>query len=469
VSALQWGGRFTGAPDPELIAFGSSLREDLLLAPFDVECSLAHVAALEGGGIVDADAAEALRAALGRVRMEIADGAFAQFASAGTFEDVHGAIDARVRELAGDAGESLHAGRSRNDQVATTLLLYVRDRARQCALRAHAIAAALADSAAAELEAGTLVAGATHRQPAQPLLLAFVIAAWSEPFVRAGRRFLDVEESTHEECPLGSGALAGSSLPLERDSAARALGFARPSRNALDAIGNRDAALDLAHASVRALVDASRICEELIAWSMPSYGYARLGDAAATGSSLMPQKRNPDPFELVRAHAAGAIGTYAGMLGTLCGLAPSYQRDLQITKQQAIALVEDALVSLKAFERAIDAVVYNREAMSGRASEGYTIATDVADALIARGLSARAAHAAVGAAVAEAESAGRALKDEDLGRLAALAGIGSLDAPLSAAESVRAKKTAGSTSPDAVRAHLDALRGDLAALEQRLA
>jgi argininosuccinate lyase len=157
------------------------------------------------------------------------------------------------------------------------------------------------------------------------------------------------------------------------------------------------------------------------------------------------------------------------MLGTLCGLAPSYQRDLQITKQQAIALVEDALVSLKAFERAIDAVVYNREAMSGRASEGYTIATDVADALIARGLSARAAHAAVGATVAEAELAGRALGDEDLGRLAALAGIGSLDAPLSAAESVRAKKTAGSTSPDAVRAHLDALRGDLAALEQRLA
>lgn len=466
---LQWGGRFSGAPDPELIAFGSSLREDMLLAPFDVECSLAHVAALEGGGIVEPAAASALRAALERVRGEIGDGAFGAFATSGMFEDVHGAIDARVREIAGDVGESLHAGRSRNDQVATTLLLYLRDRARREAVHAHAIAAAFVDSAAIELDAFTVVAGATHRQPAQPLLLAFVLAAWSEPFLRATRRFLDVEQSTHGECPLGSAALAGSSLTLQREAAAQALQFSRPSRNALDAIGNRDVALDLAHASVRALVDASRICEELITWSTPSNGYVRLGDAAATGSSLMPQKRNPDPFELVRAHAAAAIGTYAGMLGTLCGLAPSYQRDLQMTKHQAIALIEDALASLKAFERAIGAVAYDREQMNRRALEGYTIATDLADALIARGLSARAAHAAVGAVVGDAESAGEALNATDLERLAADAGIASLEAPLTAAQSVRAKRTLGSTSPDAVRAHLDELGRELAVLGQQLA
>lgn len=465
---LQWGGRFAGAPDPELIAFGSSLREDLLLAPFDIECSLAHVIALEGGHIVDAPTAGALRAALERVRGEIGDGTFAGFATSGGFEDVHGAIDARVREIAGDAGESLHAGRSRNDQVATTLLLYLRDRARRLALHAHAIASALVDSSGAELQAGTVIAGATHRQPAQPLLLAFVLAAWAESFARAARRFLDVEATTHGESPLGSAALAGSSLPLQREAAAQAMHFSRPSRNAVDAIGNRDTALDLAHASVRALVDASRICEELIAWTMPAHGYVRLGDSAATGSSLMPQKRNPDPFELVRAHAAMAIGTYTGMLNTLCGLAPSYQRDLQITKQQTIALVEDALSSLKAFERAMGAVAYDRDQMERRALDGYTIATDVADALIANGTSARAAHAAVGAVVADAESAGMALSATDLQRLARDAGMTSLDAPLTAAESVRAKRTAGSTSPDAVRAHLDELGAELTALGQRL-
>ena len=286
--------------------------------------------------------------------------------------------------------------------------------------------------------------------------------------MRAAKRFIGIASEASAHCPLGSAALAGSSLPLERMRAARALGFSRPSRNALDAIGNRDAAIDLAHACVRVLVDASRICEELITWSTPAYGYVRLGDAAATGSSLMPQKRNPDPFELVRAHAAMAIGTLSGMLGTLCGLAPSYQRDLQITKQQAIALVEDAVATLRAFERAIGAVAYDRKGMLERALDGYTIATDVADALIARGSTARAAHAAVGAVVAEAESGGRALDASDLERLAAGAGTASLDAPLTAAGSVDAKMTDGSTSPQCVREQLDELREELADIERRL-
>jgi argininosuccinate lyase len=466
VSALQWGGRFIGAPDPELLAFGSSLREDLLLAPFDVECSLAHVSALEGGGIVNAEAANALRAALERVRAEIADGTFEGFATRGGFEDVHGAIDARVREFAGDWGESLHAGRSRNDQVATTLLLYVRDRARRCARRARNIAAALVASAESELDAETVIAGATHRQPAQPVLLAFVLAAWSEPFVRASSRFSQVAAEASDSCPLGSAALAGSSLPLEREAAAQALQFARPSRNALDAIGNRDAALDLAHACTRALVDASRICEELIAWSAPAYGYLRLGDAAATGSSLMPQKRNPDPFELVRAHAAMAIGTYAGALTTLCGLAPSYQRDLQVTKQQVISLIEDALATLNAFGRAIESVSYDRARMNDRALDGFTIATDVADALIVRGSSARAAHAAVGAAIAAAEPLRSALDADDLQRIADGAGLPALEAPLDAIGSVRAKRSAGSTAPASVRSQLGELRAELADMER---
>lgn len=464
MSALQWGGRFDAAPDDRLLAFGSSLEEDLVLAPFDVACSLAHVEALAGGGIVDAAAAADLRRALHAVAAEIADGSFIAEARAGSAEDVHGAIDARVRRHAGVAGERLHAGRSRNDQVATTLLLYVRDRAAKGLQQSARLAAAFVARAGLELAAGTLLAGNTHRQPAQPLLLAFVLASWSEPLVRAAKRFARVAEDARATCPLGSAALSGSSLPLDRERAATALDFGAPSLNALDAIGNRDAALDLAHAYVRTMVDLSRIAEEIVAWCAPAYGYVRLGDAASTGSSLMPQKRNPDPFELVRARAAVLVGTYAGALGTLCGLAPSYQRDLQETKAQVLAIVEPASGALDAFERAWDAVAFDRERMQASASDGYTNATDVADALIAHGATARAAHALTGAAVARAESERRPLDATDLAQLASAIGVDALDAPLDARASVEAKRTAGSTAPGEVRKHLAALEAELAGL-----
>jgi argininosuccinate lyase len=468
VSALQWGGRFGAAPDAQLLAFGSSIDEDLVLAPFDVACSLGHVEALRGGEIVtEAEAAE-LTSALAAVGVEIREGSFANYARAQPFEDVHGAIDARVREIAGVAGESLHAGRSRNDQVATTLLLYAIDRAQAGAKRAHNIAAALVARAQEELELGSVVAGCTHRQPAQPVLLAFLLVAWSEPFVRSVRRFAAVTRAARASSPLGSAALAGSSLALDRKAAARALGFTGPSRNALDAVGNRDVALDLAHAFVRTLVDASRIAEELIAWSAPAYGYVGLGDAASTGSSLMPQKRNPDPFELVRAHAARSIGAYAGALGTLCGLAPSYQRDLQETKAATIAIAEDGLATLDAFGRAWGAVSFHRERMERVAVAGYTVATDVADALIAKGVTARAAHALVGAAVAQAESEGRELDAHDLALLAAKGGIEALQAPLDARASIGAKQTGGSTSPADVRVQIDAVSTELASLARQL-
>jgi argininosuccinate lyase len=448
MNALQWGGRFTGAADRNLLAFGSSLEEDLVLAPFDVKCSLAHVEALEGGAIVTPAIAQSLRVALRKIETEIAGGEFASYARALGVEDIHGAIDARVRELAGTAGEWLHAGRSRNDQVATALVLYVRDRASRAAALTRGIAFALIARASVELDAQTVLAACTHRQPAQPVLLAFMLAAWSEPFVLATRRFTGVEAEARRSCPLGSAALAGTSLPLDRSRAARALGFDVPSRNALNAIGNRDAALDLAHACVRAVIDASRIAEELIVWSAPAYGYVLIGDAASTGSSLMPQKRNPDPFELVRAYAARLVGSYAGALATLCGLAPSYQRDLQVTKAQTIATAEDALAALDAFLCAWESVGFVRERMEAMALSGYTIATDLADQLVIEGTSPREAHARVGADVARAESEGSPLET-------------SLDAH----RSVAAKRTAGSTAPDDVRAQIASLKRELLAPE----
>lgn len=438
--SLQWGGRFNAPPDPALLQFGSSLEDDLVLAPFDVRCSDAHVKALEGGGIITSDQGQALHAALQTVASEIEDGSFAGFARGTGAEDVHGAIDARVRELSPDVGEMLHAGRSRNDQVATTLLLYSADRA-QAGQRACAqIASQFLTYAAEELEAGTLLAATTHWQPAQPVLLAFWLCAAAESFVRDAHRFAAVRWQALSYCPLGSAAVAGSSLPLDRTAAANALGFKAPSLNAMGAIGNRDAPLDLAHAVVRAVMSASRICEELVIWCTPNFGYVRLGDAASTGSSLMPQKRNPDPFELVRATSASLIGRFAGALASCSGLALSYHRDLQITKSTVIATVEEGSAALDAFSRALAHVQFNRGRMTALAGEGFTVATDVADRLIAKGSSAREAHAAVGSSIRASEEDGTPLNWPD------------------ARASVNGKVTTGSTQPDAVRETLHALQ-----------
>jgi len=458
-TSLQWGGRFAGAPDPALIAFGSSLHDDLILAAFDVTCSRGHVTALRGGDLIsDADAA-ALRAALDTVAGEIASGAFATFARAGSFEDVHGAIDARVRELVdSEAGDSLHAGRSRNDQVATTLLLYARARAARGRELTLTIAAALEGRASAALASGALLASTTHWQPAQPVLLAFWLDAGAQMFVRAAARFAAVENATTLLCPLGSGAVAGSALPLDRAAAAVELGFAGPTRNAMDAIGDRDIALDLLNAALRALVSASRMSEEFVLWTTPAFGYARLGDAASTGSSLMPQKRNPDPFELIRAAAARVNGAYAGALGTTTGIGLSYHRDLQETKSLIIRGTEHALGALDAFARAFDHLVFNEKTMTARAGDGYTVATDLADAVIASGKTARFAHRAVGERVLDAEQAGRPIDARDL------AALGVPDAPVDARGSVIGKRTSGSTNPESVARSIASTTAEIAAL-----
>ncbi len=309
---LQWGGRFDSAPDAALLAFGSSLDEDLILAPFDVAASRAHVAVLAHAGLLDAAAAQSLDEALASVAREIESGVFAAGARARGAEDGHGAIDIRVRELAGEAGERLHAGRSRNDQVATALALYVRDRA----ARGHALAAALTRRLIARareaLADGTTLAATTHWQPAQPILLAFWLGAAAEMVARVAQRFANVEANARAACPLGAGACSGSTLPLDRALAARLLGFAEPTRNALDTVGDRDLALDFIEAVTRAAIAISRISGELTVWCTPAFGYARLGDAAATGSSLMPQKRNPDPFELCARERRGGARRIRG-------------------------------------------------------------------------------------------------------------------------------------------------------------
>jgi argininosuccinate lyase len=390
------------------------------------------------------------------VETEISAGTFAAWARASGCEDVHGAIDLRVRELAPETdGGALHAGRSRNDQVATTLLLYARDRAERGAAQCAGIARFALDSAQAALEERTLLAATTHQQPAQPILLAFWLGAVAEMFARGAHRFARVAADARAFSPLGSGACSGSTLPLDRAAAARELGFAAPSRNALDAAGDRDVALDLLHAVTRALTAASRVAAEIVQWCTPAFGYVRLDDAASAGSSLMPQKRNPDAFEHVRAHAALRVGDLAGALGACGGLPLSYHGDLQEVKAAVLRGTDRGLAALEALERALRYVRWNAAALNARAGDGYTVATDVADALIARGVAARAAHAEVGAAVARAEAAGRPLEARDL------ATLGVPSAPLDAAASVSAKRTAGSTQPREVEVALRSLEAEL--------
>ena len=462
--SLQWGGRFALPPDPRLLAFGSSLEDDLVLAPFDVRCSHAHVTALRQGNVIDGGAAEALYGALERVAREIESGEFTTFARDGGFEDVHGAIDARVRQLAPPvAGEALHAGRSRNDQVATTLLLYVRDRASAGRALSSAIARRFLDCAQKALDDRTLLAATTHWQPAQPILLAFWLHAAAEGFVRATRRFARLAEDAARFSPLGAGALAGSSLPLDRDAAARELGFREPSRNALDTVGDRDLALDLLDAATRAVVAASRPSEEFVIWTTPAFGYARLDDAASTGSSLMPQKRNPDPFELIRAAAGRTIGTLCGALATLKGIGLSYHRDLQETKALVLEGTERALAALSAFEIALGHLSFDHARMTESATRGFTVATDVADALVSHGTTAREAHRLVGESIAAAQ--GETFGTPELERVRAKSGIQDLEVPLEAIASVAAKQTSGSTEPARLAQALAASRDELSHLE----
>ncbi len=460
-AAMQWGGRFGAPPDPELIAFGSSLEDDLVLAPFDVAGSRAHVASLRSGGIVDEATARAIDVALADVAAEITAGTFTTWARGGAYEDVHGAIDARVRELAPDHGARLHAGRSRNDQVATALALYAADRARRGRERSFSIARLAIEQARAALARGDVLAATTHWQPAQPIALGFWLGAVAENFARAAHRFDRVARDAMRFSPLGSGACSGSTMPLDRALSAAQLGFGAPSRNALDAIGDRDVALDLLHAVARAVVAASRVSEELVLWCTPAFGYARLADAASTGSSLMPQKRNPDPFELVRASAARVTGALSGAMGSATGIALSYHRDLQETKSLVLRGTERGLAALDAFARAFSGVTYNGARMRALAGDGFTVATDLADAAILAGASARDAHAAVGAAVACADAEGRALDPRDVAAIARELGLAALDAPLDPDASIAAKRTSGSTNPREVALALDDLEREL--------
>jgi argininosuccinate lyase len=381
-----WSGRLPGGLDPVILDFTASLAVDRRLLEFDLRASVVHVRMLARQGLLEPELAERIVDALGRVRLE----------PDAHDEDVHSAIE----RLLGELGPRVHAGRSRNDQVQTAMRLWVKDACARAEAVARALGEALLDRAEADGDA--VLPGYTHGQRAQPVWLGQHLAAHAWALTRDVRRLRAVADAA-DVCPLGAGALAGSSLPLDPDWTAAELGFARRFENPLDAVSDRDYVSGLVYAAALCMVHLSRLAEELVLWTSAEYGFAELDDAAATGSSMMPQKKNPDAAELTRGKAGTAIGRLAGLLATLKGLPLAYNRDLQEDKRAAFDQVDDLLGALAALTVCVRGLRFRRERMAEAAGDGLTVATDVAEALVREGVPFREAHGRVAARVAAGE------------------------------------------------------------------
>ncbi len=388
-----WGGRFSQETDPTVERFSASVHFDRALARYDIRGSIAHARMLGGAGIVSPADADLLVAGLAEIAREIEAGAFPFDAR---LEDVHMNIEARLRERIGPVAGRLHTGRSRNDQVATDLALYLRDVAREARRGLAELRGVLIARAREHVE--TVLPGYTHMQRAQPVRLAHHWLAFEEMLSRDSGRFTDLRARIAAS-PLGAGALAGTTLPLDRERTARELGFAAPSANSMDAVASRDGALEWLAAAAIAMVDLSRLAEELVLWSTAEFGFVELADAYSTGSSLMPQKKNPDVPELVRGKAGRAIGNLVTLLTVVKGLPLTYNRDLQEDKEPLFDSARTLADSLEVMAGAVATLRVNVERMRSAAQDPLLLATDLAEALVREGVPFREAHEAVGRAV----------------------------------------------------------------------
>jgi argininosuccinate lyase len=400
-----WGGRFAEESDERMAAFTRSVEIDVVLALDDIDGSVAHVRGLHRAGLLTAQEEERLLAGLGDLRAEVEAGTLAWDPA---LEDVHMNLEAALTQRIGPVAGRLHTGRSRNDQVATDLRLWLRRTVR-------VVDAALLDMedalvALAERHPHAILPGATHIQPAQPVLLAHHLLAYVEMLERDRGRFADANARA-DRSPLGSGAIAGAGYPLDRDATARDLGFSAPTANSMDATSDRDFVVEAIAAAALAMVHLSRLAEEVAWWSNPRFGYVRLSDAFSTGSSMMPNKKNPDPAELVRGRAGRVIGDLVASLAMLKGLPLAYQRDLQEDKPALFDALGTLEASLGVTAGLVASLAVDEERMCEAAAEGHVTATAVADAIVRRGVPFRTAHHVVGRIVAEADRRGATLPD----------------------------------------------------------
>jgi argininosuccinate lyase len=451
-----WGGRFGEGSAEAFDRLNASLPIDRRLWPQDVAGSRAHARMLGATGIIPPEDAEAIDAGLARVAEELASGAFA-FAPGD--EDIHTAVERRLTELIGDAGRRLHTGRSRNDQVALDTLLYLRERIDVQAPMLAALAGALLDQAEAHLD--TLIPGYTHLQRAQPVRMAHHLLAYVAMLERDRRRLAHARDACGE-CPLGSGALAGSGFPVDRERVARELGFDRLSTNSMDAVGSRDALLDYLAFAAQLGVHLSRLGAEFVWWSSAEAGFVTIDDAFASGSSMLPQKRNPDAAELARAKAPRLAADLGGLLGVLAGLPLAYNKDLQEDKGYLFDAVDTVELLLPAITGMVATVQVDPGRTRAACGQGFLVATDLADALVREGWPFRRAHDAVGRLVRACEARGVELDGASAEDLRA-AGLEDVAIPaLTPEASVEGKDVPGGTARARVVEALAAARSRVA-------
>ena len=460
-----WGGRFADGPSPALAALSKSTHFDWVLAPYDVAASAAHARVLHRAGLLTDEQRDGLLAWLDSLGSDIADGSFTPIV---TDEDVHGALERGLIDRVGaDLGGRLRAGRSRNDQVATLFRMWLRDAMGRIAFGVLDVVDALAGQAAAHPTA--TMPGKTHLQAAQPVLLAHHLLAHAHPLLRDVDRIVDFDKRTAVS-PYGSGALAGSSLGLDPDAIAADLGFAAAADNSIDATAARDFAAEAAFVLAMIGVDLSRLAEDIILWSTTEFGYATLHDSWSTGSSIMPQKKNPDIAELARGKAGRLIGNLSGLLATLKAQPLAYNRDLQEDKEPVFDSVAQLEMVLPAMAGLVATLSFDVERMAALAPAGYTLATDVAEWLVRRGVPFRVAHETAGAAVRAAESRGVGLEDLTDDELAAVSAdlTPQVREVLSVAGSVASRNARGGTAPERVADQLNGLRDTARSLRSRL-
>jgi argininosuccinate lyase len=444
----MWGGRFALSPADLMVEINASIGFDKALAPQDIRGSKAHAAMLaEQGIITKADAREILRG-LDQVQAEIEAG---RFAFSEKLEDIHLNIESRLTEIIGPAGGRLHTARSRNDQVALDFRMYVRDALDAFDVALTALQAALARKA--EVHADTIMPGFTHLQPAQPVTFGHHLLAYVEMFGRDRGRFADARARMNES-PLGSAALAGTSFPIDRHMTAEALGFDRPTANSLDGVSDRDFALETLSAAAISAMHLSRLAEEIVIWMTPQFGFIALSDRWTTGSSIMPQKRNPDAAELCRAKVGRIAGAFQGLLLVMKGLPLTYAKDMQEDKETTFDALRSFAVAVAAMRGMIEDLEPKAEAMRAAAGRGYSTATDLADWLVRTlKLPFREAHHVTGAIVKLAESRGVALENLPLEAMQGVEKRITADvfSVLSVENSVRSRSSFGGTAPQNVR------------------
>ena len=465
-SGRLWGGRFQAGPAEAMTTLSRSTHFDWRLAPYDLAGSRAHANALHRAGLLTAEELDAMLDGLDALESEVASGAFQP---AETDEDVHGALERRLVELVGsERGGRLRAGRSRNDQIATLIRMYLRDVLRAVAAELGSVVGALQQQARDHL--GVAMPGRTHLQHAQPVLLSHHLLAHAWPQLRNYDRIRDLDRRLGVS-PYGSAALAGTSLGLDPTSVATELGFQTSVANSIDGTSSRDLVAEAAYICAQIAVDLSRLSEDVIIWVAQEFGFATLADEWSTGSSIMPQKKNPDVAELARGKAGRLIGNLTGLLATLKGLPLAYNRDLQEDKEPIFDSIDQLLTMLPAVAGLISTLTFNHERLESLAPLGFSLATDLADWLVRRRVPFAEAHEIAGACVRRCEALGIELTDLSANDLAEISPHLGADvrSVLSVAGSINSRSGRGGTALPRVREQLDEVRDAVASMDEWIA